>query len=835
MRQRIIKVFIAGKFFALLLAAFQVFYFIAFSHIVDFETGIQFLRLFRYEAFIPTGFGPFMAWLTPHLLIFAVILTFFWWDWGEVPKWIAIGTVIGLTIMNSIWFASLFPFFMWFFLIYLILRLPPNAIRQLFNIMKKKEKRTRELRILVKKIPIWTQLLGIILILPIFIPAIPYINGSVVPETPMTWDLTYNSSMNFTERKTMIENRTLTYNPNGFESQLINLLRGDPVVESSVLGGINFGKISGTDGGDFELQKAVRVLYLNNITNVLSNETREFIETAVLNARFWVDQLGESTGIYTTENHQIGYHVAELLAGQMFRNFTFTRTLMTGEEHMAHGEHMINKWIDWRARFGFSEYHSNTYINVDFKPLMNLVDFAENANLSLKAEMLLDLLNFDFASNYFKEIYAVAQSRMYGGARVAEVWGSMQGRDSVSDAVWMWLGIGGIDWHTGTTEAFILTSHYTPSPILEKIANDAKDSIESKERNGLNTDEGSLYGVEYNEEDLMYWWGATGFLIPEIIETSYNFIENNDIDQAIIFGPGVIEATRFLSNLRGKSLSEYSEMMKEYTMGIAQQAANMYTYRTSYYQLSGLQDYKPGRNSVQEFIWQASLSNDAYVFANAPGGVNWKGGPFIGGWMPRAVFHENLGIIQYDHKHEILDGKLLASLADSGLNMFTGNRPRNHAYFPKWAFEEVVQKGRWTFGRENGGYVALFSKNPTFWANDYELVALGKSNVWIVELGSENEYTSFEDFINQIRNSDIDIKTRGMGFTVSYNSPSQGLATVGWEGDFVVDGAVIDMDYERFENEYVVTADFNSTETIFEFNGERLTLNFENNTRLYEP
>jgi hypothetical protein len=507
---------------------------------------------------------------------------------------------------------------------------------------------------------------------------------------------------------------------------------------------------------------------------------------------------------------------------------------MTGEEHITHAEHMITKWLNWRGRFGFSEYHSNTYINVDFKPLMNLVDFAENATFQVQAAMVLDLLNFDFANNYFKDIYAVAQGRMYGGTRVAEVWGGMQDRDSVSDAVWLWLGIGGIDWYTGTTESFILTSNYTPSPILEKIANDAKDSNEYRERNGLKTDEGLLYGVEYNEEDLMYWWGATGFLIPEIIETSYDFIETNNIDPAIIFGPGVIEFTRFASNFRGITLSEYAELMSEYTRGMAQSAANMYTYRTPHYQVSGLQDYKKGGNSVQEFVYQFSLSDDAYVFTNAPGGVNWKGGPFIGGWMPRAVFHENIGIIQYDHNHEIFGGRLLAGLADSGLNMFTGNRPRNHAYFPKWAFEEVVQKGRWTFGRENGGYIALFSKNPTFWANDYELVSLGKRNVWIVEMGSEDEYSSFEDFIQQIRSADLNIKTRGMGFTVTYDSPSQGIATVGWEGDFIVNGTIVDLDYERFENKYVTTADFNSLETIIEFGGERLTLNFDNNTRLYE-
>ena len=105
------------------------------------------------------------------------------------------------------------------------------------------------------------------------------------------------------------------------------------------------------------------------------------------------------------------------------------------------------------------------------------------------------------------------------------------------------------------------------------------------------------------------------------------------------------------------------------------------------------------------------------------------------------VLHKTIGIIQYDHKHEIIGGRVLAAGMDTVLNMFTGNRPRNHAYFPKWAFEEVVQKGKWTFGRENGGYVALFSKNPTHWENQHDLVSLGRNNVWIVEVGSEDEYS----------------------------------------------------------------------------------------------
>ena len=147
------------------------------------------------------------------------------------------------------------------------------------------------------------------------------------------------------------------------------------------------------------------------------------------------------------------------------------------------------------------------------------------------------MLNFDFANNFFKDIYAVPQGRIYGRNRVAEVSGSMQRRADLSDAVWLWLGIGGIDSWTGTEEAFILTSNYTPTPILEKIANATKDSNEYKERNSIDTTDAPLYGIEYNEEDLMFHWGQTNFLSPEVIELSFEYIEKNGIDPAIVFGP----------------------------------------------------------------------------------------------------------------------------------------------------------------------------------------------------------------------------------------------------------------------------------------------------------
>jgi len=42
-------------------------------------------------------------------------------------------------------------------------------------------------------------------------------------------------------------------------------------------------------------------------------------------------------------------------------------------------------------------------------------------------------------------------------------------------------------------------------------------------------------------------------------------------------------------------------------------------------------------------------------------------------------------------------------------------RPYSHAFFPRQAFDTVIQRGNWTFGRKGSGYIALYSQHPARW------------------------------------------------------------------------------------------------------------------------
>ncbi len=580
---------------------------------------------------------------------------------------------------------------------------------------------------------------------------------------------------------------------------------------------------------DFDMNMLLRMLYLNLETDILSKDIKDKVCDALGKAKYWYTEPSYTTAIFYTENHQILYSTSELLVGQLFPNDTFTNSDMTGQEHVEHAIPLLNRWLDWRGQLGFTEWHSNVYFVETMSALVNLVDFAPDEEIAYKAAMILDLMAFGFASNFYKNRYATSMGRCYDNSRVGI------SRDSISEAAWLMLGIGIHNTGDSSDMAAIslaTSKNYAPPPLLEEIAQNASESFEHKERNSIYLEEGPDYGIEYEGEDLMYWWSMAAPLAPQTIEGSIDLIEEYDIDPWTITGPQqLLDFIKVSAYLHGLSISEYSKTAKLLTRGSAYETANIYTYRTPHYQLSGAQDHMKGMDGFQEHIWQASLDDAAYVFTNSPGGLTKDFDQlFMGGWKPRATFYKNIGVIQYDRETMPLEFEFALWI----LNTFTENKLITHAYFPQTAFDEVKSKDGWTFGEKDGGYIALYSYEPTYWVSDYELRANGIKNVWIVELGSEHEQKSFDEFVSEILDSKLKITPESIGYEVFYDSPSRGEITVNWDDTFCVDDKEIDLgDYPRYDNKYCFQ-EFGTTQTIIQFENQRLELNFDNSNRSYQ-
>ena len=125
-----------------------------------------------------------------------------------------------------------------------------------------------------------------------------------------------------------------------------------------------------------------------------------------------------------------------------------------------------------------------------------------------------------------------------------------------------------------------------------------------------------------------------------------------------------------------------------------------------------------------------------------------------------------------------------------------------HAFFPGYRFARVEEKNGWVFGRKNEGYIAIFSGNGYRWQQEGEyagsdLIADGRKNAWVVEMGRKATHGSFDEFIQSISGAPLTVR----GLNVSYESPSLGRVESGWRGPLRIEGkTVATSEYGRYEN-----------------------------------
>jgi hypothetical protein len=585
---------------------------------------------------------------------------------------------------------------------------------------------------------------------------------------------------------------------------------------------------------DFDINSIIRALWFDRQNPSLPDALRDKMTFGVLNFRYWLDEPipdPPDTLCWWSENHQILFHTAEYTAGLLYPDTVFPNSGMTGKQHAEHALPYLHRWLDYRGRFGFSEWHSNVYFKEDMPPLVNLVDFADDEAIRTKAAMLLDTLAFDMLCNHYKGLFATTHGRTYPSKYLNGL------NDSTREAVYMLTGLaepasitelGNSDF----VAAYLATSErYYPPAILDAVADDSRDYMEHRQRDSILVTDGPALGITYTAfEDVMFWWGMTGYVSPYVVEGTLNMVDHFNMWEGDTWKDLV-----FLKPFIGDPLVvQIIEAMAPVSQGVMLERVNTYTYRTPFYQLSAAQDWKPGSMTGQVLTWIAAIDRDAFVFTSFPSnegdsplGEGVLGGLWTGGFVPRATLYKNVGVIQY--KMPELDD-LSWFLGGSGIDWSKYLLDYNHAYFPKNEFDEVVEFGHWTIGKKADSYAALYSEVETRWSStvDYELIAGSTENVWIIEMGDAENNGPFADFVAYIINAGVQT-----GDTVRYESPSRGTIEVGWTGPMTVNGGPVDLGpYPRWDNPYCYQ-EFDTGKTVISFEGKRLELDWKTPRRTY--
>ncbi len=561
------------------------------------------------------------------------------------------------------------------------------------------------------------------------------------------------------------------------------LSRGECIDEDQILEVLHFIDTR-YDCADFRLVCILRSLYA--YPDLISKETLAAMKKTVLGFRYWMDEPGQDSMCFWSENHQLLFATCEYLAGQLYPGEIFSNSGMTGEDHSKKGKAAIQRWLKRRFEFGFSEFHSNTYYEEDIAPLSLLTAFSKEEELRQGATILLDLLLLDLALHQFEGYFCAASGRCY------EVQKKDPQRQDVLDIMKKAFGFHPdreYDY-TRLSAEFVLNKAYHVPKALQDIARWGQP-LEIHDSMGIDLTEvkEKFQGARTAEDMGAYLWAMEAFTNPESVNMTMRLfrlwnMRGNDFlkDLKVLDKP-------FLRRLG--LLPPLVSLLNPVTQGVAIQRGNVITYKTGDYMLSAAQHHHPGEFGDQQHIWQATLSGGVTVFTTHPGAAffednarNFSPSYWVGnGVNPDAAQHKNVLLCLY--RLNVRQGVM-----EKKRQLFT------HAWFPQEKFDEVRKiSDRLYLGRKGDGYIALFASEPMREVSGEELIQDGVTTGWAAVMGSAEEYESFDTFAAKMQKLHLTKTEKGLALS----GPDFYNYALAYKRGFYVSSVLQDTAYPRLD------------------------------------
>ena len=582
------------------------------------------------------------------------------------------------------------------------------------------------------------------------------------------------------------------------------------------------------DCADFRAQLLFKIY--KDCGDALSARCQTLIRDTFLGFKYFMDEPGHDSMCYWSENHQILFAVSEYLAGQEWKNETFTNNNMTGRQHRDKAEVRIRAWLRQRFAYGFSEYLSNNYLAEDLAPMANFIAYADDETLAEDMRTVMHLLWLDVALNSVNNRFVAVSSRMYGNNKAGNCCGnSIQ---AAMNALWGKEAAAPLladpDLPETEKEAIRRTLAKRPNSIVicftdivekgvytlpEAIREIAltREPFSVKMGCGLSPDDMVAEGLVGQEPyQIMAQLGAETFTNPQVFANTLAYLKANDM-----FRNAFVHYFRFLdvSFLRLADPVKFAARHELMTHGIATGRGNVYTWRTARYALSTVVNNTPGRNGAQDHEWSANIAERLALFSTHPAGAGRsRYGSSPGYWIgngrrPMSAQHENVNITVYRLPEK-------PRLAEPGIAKMT------HLYLPRDLYDEVILEAAAVFARKNGVFVAVLANGPLAY-RPYDKASLAGlfSNLKNAPLTADyvprQEFDlcrfggTYHDYITELSDADTEdfvsfvsrVKKNRAVFdngTVTYQTRCGAIA-VSYDGSFMVNGEPVRLPFDRYD------------------------------------
>lgn len=536
---------------------------------------------------------------------------------------------------------------------------------------------------------------------------------------------------------------------------------------------------------------------------VLPEPLRADIDTCLAGFKYSFVEPGDDSMCFWSENHQALFGVGEYLAGTLLGSHTFTNDGRTGTAHALDARQRLLDWLEDRFRWGFSEWLSATYYELDTVALVMLVDHADE-ELSKRAAMVLDLVMLDLALHHFDGRLHASQGRAYRrqkvdprvqevSAIVADAFGEPQ-----SFRVDQLSGIFGSRRRYRVPQAIIDIAHQGGAHRIHvSHGRTLAETLEQTEARHRERNPAISAG-ELAVERVRACWAMQAITDAEVIADTITVINRLQMWENSFFA-GLRPFRKFNPGLGPLLVKGINPV----TIGMQLGRADVTTFRTPNLLLSSAQHYRPRDFGDQQHLWEAALPGGIVVFSTHPGSVGAKAesrpatpSDWIGnGINPDIAQSDNVLLVMHDLR--------------TRKGYLEGRRPElSHLHFPLTLFDETSVSDHLLLGRKGDSYLAVLSVNPHEVISDHEVLQRGAVTGWAVVMADRSEFPSFRQFVAAASEWHLELGRAGLRLTARHvagfgSSPAQHTYALGWQSEFRVNGVVHASQHPRYECEWV--------------------------------
>ncbi|HLP19037.1 MAG TPA: T9SS type A sorting domain-containing protein [Chitinophagales bacterium] len=466
---------------------------------------------------------------------------------------------------------------------------------------------------------------------------------------------------------------------------------------------------------DFDIIELVRILYLTN------GEYDAKILPVLNSVPYWVNK-GDTVRNYWSENHMIMWSGSDWLLHEKYNR----------PIHPSVRARIVH-YLDLKIQYGYYEFFSSVYTPYCLSGIINLADFAQDAEIKEKAilasQRLLDELLM--LTNDKGVFFPVA------GRNYPSKYKTPYGQNH-NNLIYLLTGLGQAPNGSSAAGPFLASSTLP----VDTIINSWRPIMDTTFYIGHTLDTGFILNSGMTAVDkVVFQWSSGAYFHPAVVQETVQLLEDSSLWDQVDFA--LLKPLQpIITPQSAPALAEELSCISKSTV-ISGQTVSIFKHNAI--TLSSVPDFWKGKVGFQQHTCVANVGTTAVYLGSGEVHADWedRNANNANTHQPYVEQKKNLALLMY--RPEDTPPLLGANFAFKDVAL----------HFRNGDYDEVVQDSLWIIGRQQQGYVAV-RRHCLGQVDGVDACPTAGGQAWAIMVGDSTMYGSFANFKSLVHNSQFE-------------------------------------------------------------------------------